>query len=385
MAMKIVFCIAGTFNSGGMERVLANKANYLVTKGYEVCIVTTDQKARPSHFPMDGRITHYDLDINYLDLVDKGLVGKTIGYFRKQKTHFDRLNTFLCTIKADIVISMFDHEANLVWKIKDGSKKILEIHFSRFKRLQYGRKGLWGLADRWRNRQDLQIAKRYDRFVVLTHEDKAYWGNLPHIEVIPNANSFHPVEKSTVEQKRVIAVGRLSYQKGFDDLLEIWASVSPNFPDWTLDIFGDGELKEMLQSRIDQFCIGKNTHLLTPVSHIQEEYVSSSILAMTSRYEGLPMALLEGQVCGLPLVAYACKCGPRDIIIDGENGFLINEGDKAEFSRKLILLMEDVGMCQAMGKKSRMLSQNFSEARIMPEWENLFMDLVNSKQHNICT
>ncbi|RZF62872.1 glycosyltransferase family 4 protein [Sphingobacterium corticibacterium] len=376
--MKIVFCIAGTFNSGGMERVLANKANYLVTKGYEVCIVTTDQKARLPHFAMDSRIVHYDLDINYLDLVDKGLIGKTIGYFRKQKTHFDRLNTLLCTLKADIVISMFDHEANLVWKIKDGSKKILEIHFSRFKRLQYGRKGLWRLADRWRNRRDLQIAKRYDRFVVLTQEDKAYWENLSHIQVIPNANSFRPDEISSVGEKRVIAVGRLSYQKGFDDLLDIWASVLPYFPDWTLDIFGEGELKEMLQSRIDRLGIGENTHLCMPVSHIQEEYGRSAILVMTSRYEGLPMALLEAQACGLPLLAYACKCGPRDIINDGENGFLIGEGDKTEFARKIMLLMGDISMRRAMGKQSRLLSQNFSEERIMSEWENLFKNIIKS-------
>lgn len=378
MGMKIVFCLAGTFNSGGMERVLANKANYLVKKGYEVYIVTTDQKARRQHFAMDSRIICYDLDINYLDLVDKGVFGKTLGFLRKQRTHFDRLNTLLCAIKANIVISMFDHEANLVWKIKDGSKKILEIHFSRFKRLQYGRKGFWGLADRWRNRQDLQIAKRYDRFVVLTQEDKTYWGNLSHIQVIPNANSFYPVEISSVEEKRIIAVGRLSYQKGFDDLLDIWASVSLSFPDWTLEIFGDGELKEMLQSRVDQLGIGKNTHLLTSVSDIQEEYLSSSILAMTSRYEGLPMALLEGQACGLPLLAYACKCGPRDIIKEGENGFLIDEGDKAEFARKLMLLMGDVSMRRAMGKQSRLLSQNFSEERVMSEWENLFKNIIKS-------
>ncbi len=378
MGIKIVFCIEGTFNSGGMERVLANKANYLVTKGYEVSIVTTDQKARPSHFPMDSRIVHHDLGINYLDLANKGIVGKTVGYLRKQRTHFKRLNTLLCTLKADIVISMFDHEANLVWKIKDGSKKILEIHFSRFKRLQYGRKGFWGLADRWRNRQDLQIGKRYDRFVVLTHEDKAYWENLPHIQVIPNANSFHPVEISSVEEKRVIAVGRLSYQKGFDDLLDIWASVLPNFPDWTLDIFGEGELKQMLQSRIDRLSIGKNTHLRMPVNHIQEEYGRSAILVMTSRYEGLPMALLEGQVCGLPLLAYACKCGPGDIISDGKNGFLIEEGDKAEFARKLMLLMGDISTRRTMGKQSRLLSQNFSEERIMSEWENLFKNIIKS-------
>src|SRR5690606_4487976 len=120
--------------------------------------------------------------------------------------HRKRLTEVLRRHKADIVISLFDHESSFLYRIKDGSKKILEIHFSRFKRIQYGRKGLWGRIDKWRSRNDLRIAKRYDRFVVLTQEDKANWGNWSKIQVIPNANSFQPKDLAALTDKRVIAV-----------------------------------------------------------------------------------------------------------------------------------------------------------------------------------
>src|SRR5574344_1117230 len=188
--MKILYCIAGTYNSGGMERVLANKANYLSAHGYEIYIVTTDQQNRPSFFDLDKRITCLDLGINYASNNGRSFWLKLLQYPYKQLLHRFSLSKTLQTIRPDITISMFCNDVSFLPRIKDGSKKILEIHFSKFKKLQYGRKGLWRLADEWRTEcEDWQV-KRYDRFVVLTEEDKSYWGELDNIQVIPNARSF---------------------------------------------------------------------------------------------------------------------------------------------------------------------------------------------------
>ena len=134
--MKIVYCIAGTYNSGGMERVLANKANYLVRKGYEVVIVTTDQRGQKPFFSLDQCICCYDLGINYEENNGKSFVNKLIHYPFKQWKHKKRLSALLKELKADIEISMFCNDASLLPSIQDGSRKVLEIHFSRFKRLQ---------------------------------------------------------------------------------------------------------------------------------------------------------------------------------------------------------------------------------------------------------
>jgi glycosyltransferase involved in cell wall biosynthesis len=374
--MRIVYCIVSTFNSGGMERVLANKANFLAEEGHDLFIVTTDQKGRKSFFKLDDRIVQFDLAVNYRDNNHKGLIRKILSYPGKQRKHRQGLTILLQQLKADIVISMFDPEVSFLYKIKDGSKKVLEIHFSRYKRLQYAHTGLWGWADQFRSKHDWFIAQRYDRFVVLTEEDRSYWGKLKNIQVIPNANSFKPVGTADLKAKRVIAVGRYDYQKGFDELISAWKGVHQVHADWSLDIFGQGPLKAELQTLIQQSGLQDVVRLCAPVAHIEKEYLSSAILVMTSRYEGLPMALLEGQSCGLPLVAYACKCGPRDMIKDGGNGFLLAEGDQEGLASKLIQLMDDAVLREQMGKTSRLLSANFAEELIMSQWLTLFKELT---------
>ncbi|UIR56000.1 glycosyltransferase family 4 protein [Sphingobacterium sp. SRCM116780] len=375
--MKVVYSILGTFNSGGMERVLANKANYLVQLGYDISIITTDQQGRKPYFELDSRIKQYDLNINYTENNAQGLFKKMFSYPRKQKKHQQNLTKLLETIKADITISLFDNDASFLYQIQDGSKKIIEIHFSRYKRIQYARKGLWKWIDAYRNKKDLEDVQRYDKFVVLTQEDQGYWGSLPNITVIPNANSFVPTAFSTTENKRVIAVGRYDYQKGFDDLIQAWKLVKQQAPDWTLDIFGHGPLEQQLNGLINELKLSDVVHLCPPTKAIEQEYIQSSIVAMTSRYEGLPMVLLEAQACGLPMVSYTCKCGPRDIIQEGKNGFLIPEGDQKLFATQVLQLIQQPDLRKKMGQYAQKNAVNYSEAKIMQQWIRLFKEVLN--------
>ncbi|MHC8949285.1 glycosyltransferase family 4 protein [Sphingobacterium hungaricum] len=373
--MKIIYCILGTYNSGGMERVLANKANYLSGLGYDITIVTTDQKNRTPYFELDSKIKLIDLDINYTENSKSNLFSKIILYKEKQIKHRKELAIILNKLKADIVISMFDHDASFITKIKDGSKKVLEIHFSRYKRLQYGRKGLWKLVDNYRSKQDLNYVKKFEAFVVLTEEDKGYWGELKNIVVIPNMNSFVPKAQSELDTKRAIAVGRYDYQKNFEELIDAWTIIYEKHTDWRLDIFGNGPLKDRLQSKIDYVGLSDVIRLNSSVKDIETEYINSSMLAMTSRYEGLPMALLEAQSCGLPLVSYKCKCGPKDIIQDGVNGFLIESGDVQGLSSQLLVLIENPKLRNQMGDEGIKLAENFSEKIVMEKWLSLFKSL----------
>lgn len=373
--MKIVYCIAGTYNSGGMERVLVNKANSLVCKGYEVVIVTTDQCGRLPFFTLDERISHYNLNVNYEENNGKSFFNKLLNYPFKQRKHKKRLTDLLLQLKADIVISMFCNDASFLWKIKDGSKKILEIHFSRYKRLQYGRKGIWRLADLCRSWQDIKTVKKYDKFVVLTQEDSKYWGSIPNITVIPNALSFSSVEQASLINKKVIAVGRYNYQKGFDFLIDVWRIVHQTQPEWSLDIIGGGDWKAQLQKQIDGYELNNCICLKSPTNHIEEEYLQASMLVMSSRYEGLPMVLLEAQSVGLPVVSFACKCGPRDIITDGENGFLVSERDIVAMADRILALMDDEALRIRMGQAARKNCLQFSEETVMDKWEKLFVSI----------
>ena len=373
--MKIIYCIAGTCHSGGMERVLANKANYLTGHGYEVVIVTTDQQGLPPFFPLAEQIRCIDLGINYEENNGKSFANKLLHYPLKQYRHQKRLAAILKREKPDITVSMFCNDAGFITRINDGSKKVLEIHFSKFKRLQYNRKGLWRLADLWRSRQDEKTVRRFDKFVVLTEEDKGYWGNLPNITVIPNANTFATSQAAALENKKVIAIGRYTYQKGFERLIEAWNILSPGFPGWKLDIIGNGEERDKLQDLIHAYHLDGQVTLVSPTKSIDKVYLDASLLAMSSRYEGLPMVLLEAQAFGLPIVSFACKCGPKDIVANGETGFLVEENDIEGLARQLVKVMKDKNLRKQMGRKAKEASLRYAEDAVMAKWTALFDSL----------
>lgn len=379
--MKLIYCIRALYNPGGMERVLLNKVTYLVRKlGWEVMVVTTDQQGKPTFYPFPEEVRMMDLGIDYADDNDKGTLTKIRGYLRRRREHKKKLAALLQAEKADIVVSLYPSESSFIPDIKDGSKKVLELHFCKFFRLQYGRSGLVGLIDRLRTRQDESIARKFDKFVVLTHEDKAYWGNLPNIQVIQNAAMFMGAQYADPAAKRVIAVGRLDYQKGFDRLLRAWHLVQQDarFGEWQLDIFGQGEWRDRLREQIKELGISQTARINPPTSRIGEEYARSSLAVMSSNYEGFPMVMIEAMAGGLPVVSFDFKCGPKDIIEHGVNGMLVPNGDIPGLAQALMQVMGDGAYRKSLSDNARRIVDTYSEERIMQKWINLFNSIVQS-------
>ena len=377
--MKILYCTHSLCNPGGMERVLLNKVAYLKQHtDWEITIVTTDQKELPVFYPLLEGVRMMDLDINYSDDNSLGAWKKITGYLRKKKLHRQRLSALLEQEKPDVMVSLYPSESSFYPSLKDGSKKVLELHFCKFFRLQYGRKGLLGLMDKYRTWQDERIVRKFDKFVVLSQEDKGYWGELPNIQVIPNAALFVAQQHSEVSKKRVIAVGRLDYQKGFDRLIEAWRLVQQReeFQDWQLDIFGQGEWKEMLQDRVNGYGLQDTLHINEPTKHIGEEYANSSLLVMSSNYEGFPMVMIEGMACGLPVVSFDFKCGPKDIIQHEQNGLLVKNGDIPGLAEAMMKVMGDEALRKRMSEEAKKVTETYSEEKVMKQWVELFEGLV---------
>lgn len=355
-----------------MERILSVKANYLAERGYEVHIITTDQMGRDIFFPLHASIKTYHIDLDYEGSNGGPLSKKLWAYFTNQPRHRKVLRALLREIKPDITISMFGHEASFLPALEEGGVKILEYHFSKLKRLQYGRTGIWGAMDRWRTKNDERIVRRFERFIVLTEEDKALWGDVAGISVIPNPKPFESEEVSMLEAKVVLAAGRYCHQKNFEELIHIWEKVAPQAPDWTLAIYGNGEDRQKLEALVQSKGLEQQLHLAMPTQDMKTVYKAASIYAMTSRYEGLPMVLIEAQTMGLPIVSYACKCGPRDIISHGQDGFLIEEGEQDAFADALLVLIRDEDKRRSMGQASRSHSMTYNLEPIMQRWINLF-------------
>ena len=376
--MKLFYCIASIYNPGGMERVMLNKIRWFIRQGgYEITVVTTDQQGRPPFYAFPPEVRMVDLGINYSVDNSRSPIAKITSYFQKRCRHRKSLRKLLMQERPDITISLYPSESSFIPSLKDGSKKVLELHYCKYFRLQYGRKGLLGLADRFRTWQDERIVRRFDRFVVLTHEDAGYWGALPNLEVIPNAALQIPDLEHSLSSKRVIAVGRMDYQKSFDRLLDAWALVPENKrKGWRLDIFGQGPWEQMLQEQIVRLNLTDSAAINPPTERIFEEYAASAFLAMSSRYEGFPMVMVEAMSCGLPVVTFDYKCGPRDIIRDGWNGRIVPEGDIHALSQAIEEVIVDNRLRETMSQNAREVTRTYSEGHVMEQWKACFDRLL---------
>ncbi len=373
--MKIAYTISGIYNSGGMENILLQKANYLAEElEYDVTIITTDQDSRDTFFKISPKIKTIDLGVNYYKWRHT-LLWHIIKTLLKYK-HYKRLKKILFEQKYDIVISLMDFDLNLLHKIKDGSKKVLESHFSKYRKsiastnrlmskIQYLR------ANSWNN-----TVMKYNRFVVLTEEDRQQWKNVQNCRVIPNFITKQTAIKSQLKNKKVISIGRFTRQKGFDLLLKAWQQVVLKYPDWILTIIGGGDKTEY-ECLISQLNLTKSVVLKDPTNNIEYEYIDSSLYVLSSRYEGLPLVLLEAMSFGLPIVSFKCPCGPLDIV-KPEFGTLVEPNDCESLAKAIIEWIESDQKRMQAGEIAKECVQYYQQANIMKKWDSLFNELIKS-------
>lgn len=373
--MKIVYCLPSTYCMGGVERIISGKANLLSKMGHDVSIITTDQQGRSPYFKINDKIKCYDLGINYSQNKQRRFIKKMFYFFYNSYLHKKRLKKLLIELKADIVISTFFNEVALLPKIKDGSKKILEFHFCRPMSHFTRRKGIMGYVDDYMAHQ-VDTLRQYDRFIVLSHEDAQNWKELNNISVINNICTLNIAERAKLEEHRVISVGRYEYQKGYDRLINAWALIAQQVPDWTLHIIGEGSLRPVLTKQIKDLHLEKSVYLDGATHNIGKELSNSSIVAFTSNYEGFPMAIVEAESAGLPVVSFDTPCGPKDIIRDGEDGFLVKNEDIESLGKRLLYLMQNDEPRKSMGEKAFENSKRFTPEAIMPQWISLFENIL---------
>jgi len=383
--MRIVYIIESLAFKGGTERMLTAKANYLADHyGYDISIITCVQQNSSSNtFPLSSKVKQINISIpyyfQYKYKYPKRIWVKIKMYRRLQRT----ITNTIREINPDIIIGVCHYKANIVSSIKCKAMIIIECHEIRSFTLSgvHQHRSFFSklYMHYYRNLYFRTIEKKADAIVTLTEGDKLLWKKAKRVEVIPNFSTIAVNQLSDCEAKRVIAVGRLEKEKGFERLLEAWKPIVHKHPDWKLDIFGEGTLREKLESYIQENGLS-NVMIHQRTTDISSEYQHSSICVMTSFCEGFALVLLEALKHGVPCVAFDCPYGPRNIIKDNNCGFLVEDGNIELLTDKICTLIEDSKLRSRFSEAAINQAKGFNEDVIMEMWNSLFKTLIQQKR-----
>lgn len=376
--MKIVYYLPSLVASGGIERIITFKANYFAEhfENYDITIITSEQMGGTPYFPLSLEVKHIDIDVPIDRPYSQNRLKKYLAYPYRYYLFRKRLSKALNILSADIFISTMRRELNFINDLKDGSIKIGEFHVTRSaygsETIQSGNLIVKALKKHLSNLFFSNVSK-LKKVVLLTNEEMSDWPGFTNATVIPNPiANIHNSNVSDCMSKKVIAVGRYVHQKGFDMLISAWQNVSEKHPDWILNIYGEGDLKENYQQQITQLGLSESCFLKEPVKNIFDKYAESSIFLLSSRYEGFGMVIIEAMSCGLPVVSFSCPCGPKDIISDGDNGLLVEPNNILQFSNKINYLIENEKFRANMGNHSLLSAEKYKIENIAKLWRNLF-------------
>ena len=365
--MRLLYLVNQIGGPGGLERVLSLKANYLVENyDYDIHFITLNEPQPQPFYDFSSKLVFHNMTVN----------GNPIKYIFEYTT---QLRNLIKTIKPDVISVCDDGFKGFFVPLIVGKPcpMIYERHVSRNIALQNNNSLLSQIGVSLKFRIMNILGRTYNNFIVLTDGNLNEW-KIKNIKVIPNPLSFYPPEEeiSTLTNKKVLAVGKQSFQKGYDRLLQSWKIVQDTHPDWELDIYGTISEKEALPQLAKALDIENSVHFYAPVKNIASKYKEASIYVMSSRYEGFGMVLTEAMAYGVPCVSFDCPYGPSDIIQQHHDGILVPNHDTTALANAMVSLMNDAQWRTKMGETARANVKRYLIEEIAVQWDNLFKSLI---------
>lgn len=365
--IKICFLLGGFTGNGGIGRVTSILINKMCQmKQYSIYTLSYYSDNKPNLYSIEAAIQQDFLFDNPINMT-KGILS---GGIRK-------LNKYLILNDIDIIIAC----GALFYPIS-----VIACRGIKTKCICWEHSNVQNKADHSFQLLCRKIgAKKADLVVVLTKYDKKSYVDKYHIDNVVqiynpiDENLFQYVKGYDSKSKKIITVGRLSYQKNMQLLIDIAKDILEINPGWTWDIYGEGEDRKELQDKIDNNKLQNRVKLKGQVKNLYELYSGYAMMVMTSRYEGFPMCLLEGTANGLPLISFDVLTGPREIIVHGENGFLIKPFEKEKMEQFISDLIKDSDGRQKMALNGKKISYNYRLDTILEEWSRIFDQVLNMR------
>lgn len=375
--MKVVFFFFSFANPGGIERVVTDRMNYMADHlGYEVHLVTYDQGCHSCAFPLSERVVLTDMGTPFWPLFRVNRLKRFWKRWKLVSVLQQRFDALMAQLQPDLISTTagLPLGMKIVARCPVAACKLLESHCDRdnefFSELGAGHDIRVRLKAVLYRLQRHFYERRFDRLVALTHADAQLWQSYLPTTVIPNVVSLNTTgQYSDHSAKQAIFAGRIVYQKGLDVMIRIWRLVNQRHPDWSLELYGDGDLKASLMALAER--LQANVHFHPSTADIHRRYIESSFFVLTSHYEAFGLVMPEAMSCGLPVVAFDCPFGPAEIIADGVDGFLVGHRDMAAYVDRVCQLIESRELRQCMGQAAILSAQRYSAERVMPLWKAL--------------
>lgn len=384
--MKIAYLYTELTISGGTDRVLTDKANYLVEHGFDVTIVTESQMGRPYVFKLSPKVKLVDMGIDFNKQYEHSFFYRGFIYQKCIRQYKRKLTKLLYEIKPDIVITLMGRSLDFITSIHDGSIKIGEAHTTKTHLRSYHlleeRGGIYKILAKRLRKNQIANASKLSALVLLTPQDAKDWEGVTKTYVIANAIHKMPTESGTLTNKQAIMVGRYNDAKGYDYLTEAWDIVHKKHPDWKLNIYGSGELHDQVEKGIRKKHLENSMIMHEPTNKIIQKYLESSICVLSSIYEGFSLVILEAMSCGVPCVSFDSPFGPRNIIKNGEDGILVEYLNSQALANNICKLIEDENLRKKLGSKAKENIKRFSQDEIMGRWIELFKSICNNNEAN---
>ncbi len=387
--MKILFVTTTLGTRGGIQRVTTVKANcFADMKGNQVAIAFSDRLGWPENsiHPLSEKVKVYDMDCPFGDRVPKRF--DIFWRFPQKAIRLrKRIKAVVEDFNPDVIISTGQFEKYIIPFVKLFRRRfvtIREYHFSsNYRQIEYrvrnGKDSFKPKLINWV--ENNLLAPLFDGNYLLTRQDKEEnLRNSKYFNYMWNPSSFKSVDHIDFREKAhiVVAAGRLTKQKNFQDLLKIWAKTKRL--DWKLRILGDGEDRSMLESLADELDIAGSVEIVGYTDKVQQYMKDASIFAGTSTFEGFMLVLCEAMSQGCAPISYQTPYGPNDIISDGINGCLIPMYDTESFSTKLSQLIADTTLRENIAKAALQRSRDFDVNTICNKWITEYKNLLNIRR-----